>query len=174
MQNTEYARFYLPTHAMTLKEFITRIALATGNFHAAMADTEFGHHITVNFNNYRGYWITEYMWGGRVVLYRGSLRGALSAALWEHSKELKGGSVRVSLQAVTTGEHVMTLEEAKAQARDLLFKEGEEPDDAYMKEKDIRWKYNEASSAVNFERQGLGPYVAKLLEASTIEEYRKF
>lgn len=55
-----------------------------------------GHRIGVHYNDYRGYYITEYYWGERVVLARGSFQDCLAAAIKEHKRGALGCCVAIS------------------------------------------------------------------------------
>lgn len=54
-----------------------------------------GHHLTVSWNEYRGYYITQYWWGGRVVLRRGTFAQCLDAALAEYRRGALGTSCTI-------------------------------------------------------------------------------
>lgn len=172
MNTPEIKRFHLPTHPMSLIDMINRVALSTGSIVTAMSSGNVdynGHHVSVSFNKYRGYWITEYMWAGRNVLARGTLRATLQAAKDEHKRGARGGSVSVSIEAVEG----LTLDEAIKIAVDMGYVEGEEPKDSWIKEKDIEWKYSEVSMALNMERQGFPGEINRLIKSNSLEEFRK-
>jgi len=86
--------FWLSTRPYTLVDAINRAAAATGSVRYAQAAAGAnynGHSVSVAWNEYRKYWVTEYYWGERVVLYRGrSLEQALQAAKQEYDRGALG------------------------------------------------------------------------------------
>lgn len=80
--------FELPTIPYDLIAAINRAAAATGSVGYAMATAHAnynGHRVSVVFNDYRQYWITEHFWGERVVHFRGGFQGALEAGKAEYA-----------------------------------------------------------------------------------------
>lgn len=157
--------YCLPIIPYDLIAAVNRLAAATGSLRygeqAHRADYN-GHHVTVSYNGYRKYWVTEYFWAGRVVLARGEFHRCLEAAVREYERGAKGTKVSVSVGddefdfaalAVALG----CLPEAEAKARDL---EWQDP------------RFQEVASAVELERWVGVPAVALLLRATTVEEYR--
>jgi hypothetical protein len=57
-----------------------------------------GHSISVSWNDYRGYYITQYYYGERVVLARGDFASCLKAALREYERGALGCSVSIGLK----------------------------------------------------------------------------
>jgi hypothetical protein len=93
--------YWLPTIPYTLVDAINRAAAATGSVRYAelAANANYnGHSVTVSFNTYRKYWVTEYFWGGRVVLARGSFEDCARAAHREYQRGALGTRVIVSLK----------------------------------------------------------------------------
>lgn len=91
--------FYLPERPYTPIDALNRRAAALGSpgyaQSAEHADYN-GHRITVAWNEYRGYYVTEYFWAGRVVLARGDFAHCLDAAVREWRKGALGCSVAIS------------------------------------------------------------------------------
>lgn len=78
---------------------LNRRAAATGSprYGMATAHADYnGHHITVWWNDYRQYYITEYFWAGRMVLARGSFKDCLNAAIAEHKRGALGTSISIT------------------------------------------------------------------------------
>lgn len=96
------AAYHLPTIAYTPIDALNRRAAAVGSpgyaQAAAYADYN-GHRVTVTWNDYRGYYIAEYFWAGRVVLARGTFAQCLTAALAEYGRGALGTSVWATVQA---------------------------------------------------------------------------
>lgn len=91
--------FFAPEHPYTPIDALNRRAAAMGSpgyaMQAAHADYN-GHRIGVGWNSYRGYYIAEYWWAGRVVLCRGSFADCLRAALDEWRRGALGCSVAIT------------------------------------------------------------------------------
>lgn len=93
--------FQLACRPYSVIDAINRVAAAQGScrYAALSANADYnGHFVTVSFNDFRGYWVAEYTWSGRVVLRRGSLRDCLEAAKAEYDRGAKGSQVMVSLR----------------------------------------------------------------------------
>lgn len=93
--------FHIPMRPFGLIDAINRRAAATGSVGYAIAASNAnynGHHVSVHWNDYRGYWIAEHWWGGRVVHCRGSLADCVRAAIAEYDRGALGASVFVSLR----------------------------------------------------------------------------
>jgi len=61
-----------------------------------------GHHVTLAWNNYKGYYVAEYFWAGRVVLARGSFADCLRAVLQEYERGALGASASIGPRADDT------------------------------------------------------------------------
>lgn len=61
-----------------------------------------GHRVSVCWNDYRGYYIAEYWYGGRVVLARGRFLDVMRAAIQEYRRGALGCAVSVGLRAGDT------------------------------------------------------------------------
>jgi len=88
--------FHLPVIPYSPIDALNRAAAAKGSPRYAEAATYAnynGHHITVSWNSYRGYYVCEYYWGGRVVLTRGSFAACLREALVYYERGDLGSSV---------------------------------------------------------------------------------
>lgn len=94
-------QYHLPVRPYTPIDSLNRSAAAKGSPGYAMATAYAnynGHLITIGWNDYRGYYITEYWWAGRVVLARGSFKDCLSAAISEYNRGALGTSVSVHIR----------------------------------------------------------------------------
>jgi hypothetical protein len=93
--------FHLPTRPYGIVDAHNRAAAAKGSLSYADAThgADYnGHHVGVDFNTYRGYWVTEYTWNGRNVLARGSFADAINAAKAEHERGALGSSAHLTIQ----------------------------------------------------------------------------
>lgn len=91
--------FYAPEIPFTPIDALNRRAAAVGSVgyaQAAAGANYNGHRVTVNWNDYRGYYIAQYYWGERRVLGRGTFGEALAAALREYKRGALGCSITVS------------------------------------------------------------------------------
>lgn len=90
--------FHIPTRPYSPIDAHNRRAAAVGSprYAAAASNANYnGHRVSVTWNDYRGYYIAEYYWAGRVVLARGSFEQCLRAAVEEHNRGALGSSVVV-------------------------------------------------------------------------------
>jgi hypothetical protein len=91
--------FHVPVRPYSPIDALNRRAAAMGSPRyasgAAYADYN-GHHVNVWWNSYRGYYIAEYFWAGRIVLARGEFGTCLVAALNEYDRGALGASVSVT------------------------------------------------------------------------------
>lgn len=71
-----------------------------------------GHCLTLSWNDYRGYYVLEYFWAGRVVLCRGAFKDCLREALAYYDRGAMGSCVNIHLK------------EGDAEAIELCEKEG--------------------------------------------------
>lgn len=93
--------YHVPTRPYGPIDALNRRAAAVGSpgYAQATAYADYnGHHVTVHWNEYRGYYLAEYWWAGRVVLARGSFASCLRAALDEYRRGALGTSVTVVLR----------------------------------------------------------------------------
>jgi hypothetical protein len=84
MNDSNTHPFHLPTKPLSKIDAINRCAAATGSCRTAMlcADADYnGHALAAYHNDYRGYYVCDYTWAGRVVVARGSAEGVLRAEL---------------------------------------------------------------------------------------------
>ncbi len=168
--------FWLPTRPYNVIAAINRMAAATGSMRyasqAAHADYN-GHHVTVNFNEYRGYWIAEYFWAGRVVLARGSLREVLRAAKAEHDRGALGSAATASYpkRLGAFGDHKPT--ETAEDFIALCAEFGFVSEDAQKTHRDSWWTplHDKVNDAMSYEKHGLAPAVGFLANSKTVEEY---
>jgi hypothetical protein len=94
-------QFHLPVRPYTPIDALNRRAAATGSptYAQSVEDADYnGHHVSVHFNSFRGYWVADYRWGDRVVLSRGSFVNALRAAKREYDRGALGASVSVVIE----------------------------------------------------------------------------
>jgi hypothetical protein len=61
-----------------------------------------GHHVTLTWNSYKGYYVAEYFWAGRVVLARGSFVDCLRAVMVEYERGALGASASIAPRADDT------------------------------------------------------------------------
>jgi hypothetical protein len=94
--------FHLPTRPYSPIDALNRRAAAIGSPRYVMA-TEYadynGHHVTVSWNSYRGYYIAQYYWAERIVLERGSFADCLRVALKEYARGALGASAEIAPRA---------------------------------------------------------------------------
>lgn len=92
------AEFHLPVRPYSPIDAHNRMAVACGSPRiaslAAHADYN-GHHVTLTWNSYRGYYVAEYFWAGRVVLARGSFASCLKATTDEYARGALGASASI-------------------------------------------------------------------------------
>ena len=95
--------YILPMLPLTATDLENRRAAATGSMHyarlTAHADYN-GHHVVVSYRPHAiggPRWVSEYYWGERVVLARGSLEHALEGAKAEYDRGARGTLVVAAL-----------------------------------------------------------------------------
>lgn len=158
-------RYWLPTIPYTVIDAINRHAAATGSMrYAAMAaDSNYnGHDVSVCFNEFRGYWITEDYWAGRRVHARGSVDVALQAGKREYARGAKGCVVR-------TGE--LSGEAAKT-AEALGYVEWSSEIEVSHLATWYTALHAEVGQAARMEQSGLGSHTAWLANSKNLEEYK--
>jgi hypothetical protein len=146
MNDSNTHPFHLPTKPLSKIDAINRCAAATGSCRTAMlcADADYnGHALAAYHNDYRGYYVCDYTWAGRVVVARGSAEGVLRAAIEEFGRQGRGASLRVTVKA----------EDAELAANPA-------------------WWWAELSGAFQWERHGMAPAVGFLANSDTIEAYK--
>lgn len=152
--------FVLPTKPLSIIDAINRMSLATGNYHNAMrgsyADYN-GHNVQVRWNDYRRYWIADYVWSGSNVIARGSLSECLDAAKRFYASQGRGASVNVEVTNDEDALACISNEFVASEAEDRAWRD---------------WKFDEVASAVSLERRGHGAYTAHLIAATSPEDYR--
>lgn len=90
--------YYLPEHPYSPIDALNRRAAALGSPQYAQmtAGADYnGHQISVTWNDYRGYYITQYYYGERVVLARGDFESCLKSAINEYNRGALGCAVQV-------------------------------------------------------------------------------
>lgn len=81
--------FHLPVRPYSPIDALNRRAAAVGSPAYAQATGAAhynGHHVTLSWNAYRGYYVAEYYWAGRNVIARGTFAVCLAAVLSEHRR----------------------------------------------------------------------------------------
>ena len=163
---------FLVTRPYSVIDAINRMAAATGSMRYASATSHAdynGHRITVSWNNYRGYWIAEYFWAGRVVLARGTLADCLQAAKSEYERGALGASVTASFapRADSIGDRLPT--ESEEDFTRLCAELG------FVDADDMSWRtpmHDLVGDAMGWERHGLAPAVGYLANSTSVEEYK--
>ena len=99
------AEFHLPVRPYSPIDAHNRMAAALGSPRMASlthyADYN-GHHVTLSWNSYRGYYVAEYFWAGRVVIARGSFAACLRAVVDEYARGALGSSAAIIPRADDT------------------------------------------------------------------------
>jgi hypothetical protein len=97
--------FHLPVRPYSPIDAHNRMAAALGSPRMA-SSTHYadynGHHVTLSWNDYRGYYVAEYFWGGRVVIARGTFSSCLDAVLQEYNRGALGASATIAIRADDT------------------------------------------------------------------------
>lgn len=152
--------FRCHTKPYSIVDAINRMAAATGSVIGAMrtAHADFnGHHLSLYWNDYRGYYVLDYQWGERVVLYRGTdFAQGLATALREFGRQGRGATLRVLPDT--------NADIALCRANAALY-EGEEQRPDWMD-----WRYDQVSAALRSMQQ-FGLPLALLIDAKSKEEY---
>lgn len=95
---SEEVAFHIPERPYSPIDALNRRAAALGSPGYAMA-THYadynGHHVTLRWNDYRGYYVAEYFWAGRVVVARGGFAECLKAVVAEYNRGALGSSAGV-------------------------------------------------------------------------------
>lgn len=156
--------FWMPTRPYDITAAINRMAAATGSLRRAMASAtaDFnGHCVTMRFNDFRGYWVAEYFWGGRMVVWRGEFKPTMDAAVREYNRGALGASVFV---------HVETEEHA-ALCRAAGLTEYTKDIDAAHHATWFTDLHKEVSAAIRLEREVGIPATSFLVSSATLAEY---
>lgn len=158
--------YRLPTIPYTLVDAVNRAAAATGTVSYASKTHRAnynGHHVSIAFNDYRQYWVTEYFWAGRVVLARGSFEDCLEAGIREYQRGALGTTVVVYLDE----DHLDYAQLALLHGF-LSEEEAKAKDDEWQDE-----RFGEVFHALTSEKQMGLPATAYLIQAKTVEEYHE-
>jgi hypothetical protein len=97
--------FHLPVRPYSPIDAHNRAAAAHGSPRIASLTAYAnynGHHVDLRYNDYRGYYVAEYFWAGRVVLARGSFQNCLNAVLNEYHRGALGASATITPRADDT------------------------------------------------------------------------
>lgn len=143
---------FLPTKPYTPIDNANRVAAAIGSpsyaMGAAHADYN-GHHFTLDWNDYRQYYVLRYMWAGPNVISRHTeFRTILDVAIRAYDNGGRGASLSV---CANTPEGIQIADDHPCLAR--WTKELED-------EMDARWHtelHEEAAHRVQNEKRGWGP-----------------
>lgn len=98
LSDCKSGEFFKPAIPLSLIDVVNRAAAARGSERYARlaSDADYnGHRVEVSFNDYRGYWIARYFYGGDVVLARGSFKACLDAALRYYARGRRGSTIWV-------------------------------------------------------------------------------
>lgn len=93
-------KYHLPVRPYSPIDALNRRAAALGSIgyaQAAQGANYNGHHVTVSWNSYRGYYIAQYFWAERRVLRRGNAVDCVAAAVAEYERGAVGSSVSVDV-----------------------------------------------------------------------------
>ena len=135
----DFPNFHLPTKPYTIVDAVNRRAAATGSSRnaIAVAGADYnGHRLTLEWNDFRRYYVGEYHWGERVIFVRSAdFSEAIRASKFEFARQGKGASLVVKPKN--------NADFAILRA-DPDFAEGDEPKPAW---KD--WRFDELSLAVS-------------------------
>jgi len=104
------SEFHLPRKPLSAIDVENRRACATGSMrYAALTENADynGHALRVDWNDYRGYYVCEYFWAGRVVIARGDCEYVLREAVKEFARQGRGASLHVAVKP----EHAAVAEE---------------------------------------------------------------
>jgi hypothetical protein len=158
--------FWLPTIPYSIIDAINRMAAATGSMRYAQlaADANYnGHFVRVYFNDYRGYWLTEYQWGERCVLSRSAdLARCLEAGKAEYARGARGTTVVC---------YVKTEADADLCRAAGFVPYSDETEKAhYATWQDARFAL--LHEARDYERYGMAPAVGFLANSKTADEYK--
>lgn len=91
-------QFHAPERPYTPIDSLNLRAAAAGSpVHAMKSEgaSYNGHHVTLDWNDRRGYYITQYFWAGRRVLARGDFAHCLQAAMREYDRGAVSSCVSV-------------------------------------------------------------------------------
>ncbi len=103
--NAATTEFHIPVRPYSPIDAHNRVAAAKGSpaYASATALADYnGHHVTLSWNDHRGYYVAEYFWAGRVVLARGDFAGCLRAVIAEHARGALGASAHVVIPSTDT------------------------------------------------------------------------
>lgn len=167
----KYHSFRLPTRPFSPIDALNRSAAAKGSPGYAMATAHAnynGHSVSVSWNDYRQYWITEYYWGERVVLARGSFIECLNAASEYYKRGDRGANVNVSIPIGHIDEHSAIGE---CEAAGLVSGKGFQKDEPWW-----TWRHTLAAQSVRdycFRGQIVIRFDWDLMQAAETEEAYK-
>lgn len=160
---SKFPRFELPLKPYSVTDAINRSAVATGSPRMAQegeSSNYNGHHLTLDWNEFRGYYIVQYWWAGRRVLTRtADFQAALQCLKSNYNSQGRGASATIAphteddLAICQADPDLLTSQQAEAKQNEWYT-----------------WKHGEAGWYVQFyAKQGIP--VSYLLEATSKEDY---
>lgn len=156
---TQLGSYALPMKPYTAVDAINRRAAATGSVRYAQlaADADYnGHHVSLHWNDYRGYYVLEYHWGERVVIWRGKdYAEGLRQAKQEFARQGRGAFL-------VTGPHTPEDEAIVKADPDFLTAEQAEAKASEWH----TWQHNEISAAMTWQDMA-GVPINLFLDAAT-------
>lgn len=90
--------FHIPVRPYSPIDAHNRAAAAKGSPRYAQMTSGAnynGHHVTLAWNDYRGYYVAEYYWAGRCVIGRGDFASCLRAVIEEYNRGALGASASI-------------------------------------------------------------------------------
>jgi hypothetical protein len=123
--STDLAKAYhLPVRPYSPIDALNRRAAGTGSpgYAQATAHANYnGHHVTLTWNSYRGYYVAEYFWAGRNVIARGSFASCLAAVLSEYQRGDLGACATIAPREDDTEAVAMCEAEGSLAPGDVNF-----------------------------------------------------
>ncbi len=148
----------------SLVDAVNAACAAQGSFRFAMGAAHAnynGHQVGVDWNDYRGYWIAEYFYGGRNVLARSSsFAQALDAAFEEFNKGASFASINA--QPKTQEEIDLCI------ARGMTLRDP----DWWKKPSDPTSLFSYIGDAIRNEKTFGVPATSLLVQSKTVAEYQ--
>lgn len=162
-----FPSYFLAYKPTTIEQGLMRRAAAQGKpivgMRAHHADYN-GHHNSLTWNDYRGYYVGEYTWAGRNVWYRGTnFAEALACAKAEYAGQ--GAEAYLSVTP-----HTWQDEQLIKADSDFMLRTEEAEKQSYQDS--ITWKHAHISEIVDYMGGVNHRRMQALLDASTEEEYQ--
>jgi hypothetical protein len=139
MKMSKYdTKFVLPTIEGTPIDSLNRRAAAVGSPGYAMQTAHAnynGHHVSLYWNDYKGYYVADYTWAGRNVIARGTFKQCLDACVTYYEKGHIGACVWITprvddpklsddteaLELIAANPQIITKEEDEANGSHLTW-----------------------------------------------------